>query len=86
LPSNTIYEPWRNDVALQEQAPWRAVENGIGTGVLPDYLNKPESGLVQLMTLPTVDCDLVYPEAMNSVARVREFRDFLVANAQRGQY
>jgi len=52
----------------------RAVENGIGTGVLPDYLNEPESGFVQLMThvvMSTVDCDLVYPEAMNNVARLQ---------------
>jgi DNA-binding transcriptional LysR family regulator len=67
----------------------RAVENGIGIGVLPDYLNKPESGLVRLMThaiTPTLDCYLVFPEAMKNVARVRVFRDFLVASAQRWQY
>jgi DNA-binding transcriptional LysR family regulator len=46
----------------------RAVENGIGIGVLPDYLNKPGSGLVQLMTdsiTPTLDCYLVYPEKLS---------------------
>lgn len=67
----------------------RAVENGMGIGVLPDYLNEPESGLVQLMThavTPTLDCYLVYPEAMKNVARVRVFRDFLVASAQRWRY
>jgi DNA-binding transcriptional LysR family regulator len=67
----------------------RAVENGMGIGVLPDYLNEPESGLVQLMThavTPTLDCYLVFPEAMKNVARVRVFRDFLVASAQRWRY
>lgn len=67
----------------------RAVENGIGIGVLPDYLNKPGSGLIQLMTdavTPTLDCYLVYPESMKNIARVRIFRDFLVASAQRWQY
>lgn len=67
----------------------RAVENGIGIGVLPDYLNEPESGLVRLMThaiTPTLDCYLVFPEAMKNVARVRVFRDFLVASAQRWRY
>ncbi|MBO0732773.1 MAG: LysR family transcriptional regulator [Methylocapsa sp.] len=67
----------------------RAVENGIGIGVLPDYLNKPGSGLVQLMTdavTPTLDCYLVYPESLKNVARVRVFRDFLVASAQGWQY
>src|ERR1700730_8332307 len=62
----------------------RAVENGIGIGVLPDYLNKPGSGLVQLMTdaiTPTLNCYLVYPESVKNVSRVRVFRDFLVANA-----
>jgi DNA-binding transcriptional LysR family regulator len=67
----------------------RAVENGIGIGVLPDYLNKPGSGLVQLMTdaiTPTLDCYLVYPESLKNVARVRVFRNFVVASAQRWQY
>ena len=67
----------------------RAVEHGIGIGVLPDYLNKPGTGLVQLMThavTPTLECYLVYPESMKNVARVRVFRDFLVTSARRWQY
>jgi DNA-binding transcriptional LysR family regulator len=67
----------------------RAVENGMGIGVLPDYLNEPESGLVQLMAhaiTPTLNCYLVFSEAMKNVARVRVFRDFLVASAQRWRY
>ena len=67
----------------------RAVENGIGIGVLPDYLNKPGGGLVQLMTdviTSTLDCYLVYPESLKNVAPMRVFRDFLVASAQRWQY
>ena len=43
------------------------VENR-GTGVLPDYLNKARSGLVQVMkhaVMPTVDCDRVFPEVLN---------------------
>jgi DNA-binding transcriptional LysR family regulator len=66
-----------------------AVENGIGIGVLPDYLNEPESGLVQLLPdaiTPTLDCYLVFPESMKNVARVRVFRDFLVGSAQRWRY
>jgi hypothetical protein len=35
---------------------------------------------------PTLDCYLVFPEAMKNVARVRVFRDFLVASAQRWRY
>jgi DNA-binding transcriptional LysR family regulator len=67
----------------------RAVENGIGIGVLPDYLNKPGSSLIQLMTeavTPTLDCYLVYPESLKNVARLRVFRDFLVASAQHWQF
>jgi DNA-binding transcriptional LysR family regulator len=67
----------------------RAVESGVGIGVLPDYLNKPGSGLVKVLAdlvTPTLDCYFVYPESMRNVARVRVFRDFLVASAQRWQY
>jgi hypothetical protein len=52
-------------------------------------MNKPGSGLVQLMAgvvTPTLDCYLVYPETLKNVARLRVFRDFLVASAQRWQY
>jgi DNA-binding transcriptional LysR family regulator len=67
----------------------RAVENGVGIAVLPDYLNEPGHGLVQLLpeTLTLAfDCYLVYPEEMKNVARIEVFRDFLVASAQRWQY
>ena len=36
--------------------------------------------------MPELECYLVYPEEMRSVARVQAFRDFLVSNAQRWQY
>ncbi|HET6376115.1 MAG TPA: LysR family transcriptional regulator [Methylocella sp.] len=67
----------------------RAVESGVGIGVLPDYLNKPGSGLVKVLAdlvTPVLDCYFVYPESMRNVARIRVFRDFLVASAQRWQY
>ena len=73
-----------NMTALQ-----RAVVGGVGLGVLPDYLNLPDSGLVQLMpniVTPELECFLVYPEDMKQVARVQVFRDFLVSSAQRWRY
>ncbi|WP_296570448.1 LysR family transcriptional regulator [Phreatobacter sp.] len=63
-----------------------AVENGIGVAVLPDYLIRDGSGLVQILDdeeMPVLDAWFVYPEELKSVARVQVFRDFLVAKAQR---
>jgi DNA-binding transcriptional LysR family regulator len=73
-----------NITALQ-----RAAEAGVGIAVLPDYLNIPGSGLVQLMpqaVTQALECYLVYPEEMKNVARVQVFRDFLVSSAQRWEY
>lgn len=67
----------------------RAMENGVGIAVLPDYLVPQESGVVRLLPqadMPELDCYLVYPEEMKNVARVQVFRDFLVSKAQRWQY
>ena len=66
-----------------------AVQSGAGIGVLPDYMVDPNVGLVQLMPqsdMPELDCYLVYPEELKTVARVQVFRDFLVSNAQRWRY
>ncbi|QCK84309.1 LysR family transcriptional regulator [Phreatobacter aquaticus] len=63
-----------------------AVENGIGIAVLPDYLVRDGSGLVQILDdeeMPVLDGWFVYPEELKSVARVQVFRDFLVSKAQR---
>jgi DNA-binding transcriptional LysR family regulator len=67
----------------------RAVENGVGIAILPDYLIREDSGLVRLLPqsdMPELDCYLVYPEEMKAVARVQVFRDFLVSKAQRWQF
>lgn len=67
----------------------KAVDNGVGIAVLPDYMIEDNSGLVQLLpqaVTPELECYLVYPEEMKSVARVQVFRDFLVAKAQRWQF
>ncbi|MHB8885382.1 MAG: LysR family transcriptional regulator [Methylovirgula sp.] len=73
-----------NITALQ-----RATEAGVGIAVLPDYLNIPGHGLVQLLPhaeMPALECYLVYPEEMKNVARVQVFRDFLVSSAQRWEF
>ena len=36
--------------------------------------------------MPELDCYMVYPEELKSVARVQVFRDFLVSNAQRWRF
>jgi DNA-binding transcriptional LysR family regulator len=67
----------------------RAVENGVGIAVLPDYVIQPGSSLVRLLPqaeMPEMDCFLVYAEEMKNVARVQAFRDFVVAAAQRWRY
>ena len=67
----------------------RAVENGVGIAVLPDYVVQPASNLVRLLPqadMPLMDCFLVYAEELKTVARVQAFRDFLVAAAQRWRY
>jgi DNA-binding transcriptional LysR family regulator len=67
----------------------RAVEQGVGIAVLPDYCVTPDSGVVRLLPqadMPEMECYLVYAEEMKNVARVQAFRDFLVSNAQRWQY
>ena len=67
----------------------RAVEQGVGIAVLPDYCVAPNSGLVRLLPqadMPEMDCFLVYAEEMKNAARVQAFRDFLVSKAQRWRY
>ena len=67
----------------------RAVENGVGIAVLPDYVIQPNSGLVRLLPqadMPEMECFLVYTEELKNVARLQAFRDFLVASAQRWRY
>jgi DNA-binding transcriptional LysR family regulator len=67
----------------------KAVEAGVGIAILPDYLVRPEMGLLRILPqadMPELDCYLVYPEELKNVARVQVFRDFLVTNAQRWDF
>jgi DNA-binding transcriptional LysR family regulator len=65
----------------------RAVQTGVGIAMLPDYIVEKDSGLVQIITdledkVPTFDTYFVYPSELKNTARVKVFRDFLVANAE----
>jgi DNA-binding transcriptional LysR family regulator len=67
----------------------RAVENGVGIAILPDYLALSDTSLVRILPqadMPELECFLVYAEELKNVARVRVFRDSLIANAQRWDY
>jgi len=67
----------------------RAVQRGIGIALLPDYIVEANSGLVQLIPeadLPEYNTYFVYPAELKATARVRAFRDFLVAKAEEWTY
>lgn len=69
----------------------RAVQTGVGIAILPDYIIEKESGLVQVLTeledkVPSFDTYFVYPSELKNTARVKVFRDFLVANAETWVY
>ena len=67
----------------------RAVENGVGIAMLPDYLVGPDSQLEVVLPdyeVPSFDCFFVYPEELKASVRVTVFRDFLIANARRWNF
>ncbi|MTI45576.1 transcriptional regulator, LysR family [Roseibium hamelinense] len=69
----------------------RAVQTNVGIAILPDYIIKKDSNLVQVLTdmedkVPTFDTYFVYPSELKNTARVTAFRDFLVANAEAWVY
>jgi len=69
----------------------RAVQAGVGIAILPDYIIEKDSGLVQVLAeledkVPSFDTYFVYPSELKNTARVKVFRDFLVANAETWVY
>jgi DNA-binding transcriptional LysR family regulator len=63
----------------------RAVEGGVGIGVLPQYLIEQDSSLVRLLSqseTPTLEAYLAYPEELRNVRRIQVFRDFLLTKVQ----
>ena len=62
-----------------------AIERGIGLALLPDYMIDKDSRLVQVlpeMEMPAFDTYLCYPEQMRDSAKLKVFRDFLIAKAR----
>lgn len=67
----------------------RAVQNGAGIAMLPDYVIGKDSGLVQLLPeteVPSFDTYFAYPEAMKNQAKLRVFRDFVIGKARNWSY
>ena len=67
----------------------RAVQRGAGIAMLPDYLVEKDSGLVQLLPeteVPSFDTYFCYPDAMKNQAKLRVFRDFVIAKARSWAY
>lgn len=63
----------------------RAVQQGIGIAVLPDYIIGPNSGLMQISAdfdVPGFDTYLTYAEEMRETKRVMAFRDFIIQKAR----
>jgi DNA-binding transcriptional LysR family regulator len=63
----------------------RAIETGAGIGMAPDYSMSHHPNMKRVLRdveMPSLDCYLVFPEEVRSVARLQVFRDFLVTKAQ----
>ncbi|MEO0498720.1 MAG: LysR family transcriptional regulator [Pseudomonadota bacterium] len=81
----TASNPRRSSLKINSlNAIKRAVGNGCGIGVFPDYMVDDASKLTRILVheeLPTFEAFFCYPEEMRGSARLVAFRDFLVANA-----
>ncbi len=63
----------------------QACLKGIGIAMLPDYIVGRDPGLVQLVhsaDVPSFDSYFCYPEEIKNAAKLKAFRDFLVAKAR----
>ncbi|MDB5525322.1 MAG: bacterial regulatory helix-turn-helix, lysR family protein [Rhizobium sp.] len=63
----------------------RACLLGIGIAMLPDYIVGRDPGLVQLVTnadVPSFDTYFCYPSELKNAAKLKVFRDFIVAKAR----
>jgi DNA-binding transcriptional LysR family regulator len=67
----------------------KALEAGLGIGVLADYVAAGSPSLVRVLpevTAPSFDVHLVYADALRQSKRVAAFRDFLVKGSKDWQY
>jgi DNA-binding transcriptional LysR family regulator len=63
----------------------RAALLGIGVAMLPDYIVGRDPGLIQLPVsadIPSFDTYFCYPSEMKNSAKLKVFRDFIVAKAR----
>ncbi len=63
----------------------RACLLGIGIACLPDYIVGRDPGLIQLSLaadIPSFDTYFCYPDEMKNAAKLKAFRDFIVAKAR----
>ncbi|MBK9585245.1 MAG: LysR family transcriptional regulator [Alphaproteobacteria bacterium] len=61
-------------------ARYSAVKQGVGIAVLPDYVSRDKTDLVQLfpdLNIPGVDMFFVYPQERKHSKRISVFRDYL---------
>jgi len=59
----------------------RAVQSGLGVGVLPEYMGRELGSLVEVLPElrgPELDMFFVYPEELRDTARIVAFRDFIL--------
>jgi len=67
----------------------KAVEAGLGIGVLPDYVAVGNADLARVLPevpAPSFDVHLVYADALRQSKRVAAFRDFLVKGSKDWHY
>ena len=67
----------------------KAVEAGLGIGVLPDYVAAGSPELARVLPdtpAPSFDVHLVYADSLRQSKRVAAFRDFLVRGSKDWQY
>ena len=63
----------------------KAIEGGVGIGILPQYLVEDGSPMVRLLpqaATPELEAYLAYPEELRNVRRIQVFRDFLLSKTQ----
>lgn len=64
---------------------FRAVQNGIGVGALPHYLNYEAGNLVEILPEirgPDLDVFFVYPEELRHSSRITLFRQFILRKVE----
>lgn len=83
----------RSETDLREPAMWlnnahglrRAVDQGMGLAILPDYVIPKETRLIQVLSdtkMPEIEAYFAYAEELRDSKRLIVFRDFLVSQAR----